>query len=74
MKERLKFSRKNKGIFKENIWTDGISFYLYGVGYQRKYNPFDEVKSIKSMTWRQQSEGLYPLCTAKSSHKVGVGE
>ena len=28
LKERIKFSRKIKGIFKENIWTKGISFYL----------------------------------------------
>ena len=34
LKERLKFSRKIKGIFKKNIWTDGISFYLDGLGYQ----------------------------------------
>ena len=44
-----------------------------GVGYQHKYNPFDEAKSVKSMTWRQRSEGLDPLCTAKGSHTGSGG-
>ena len=68
MKGRLKFSWKIKGIFKKNIWTEGISFYLDGVAYQHKYNPVDEARSVKIMTWRQRSEGLDPLCTTKGSH------
>ena len=44
-----------------------------GVGYQHKYNPLDQVKSVKSMTWQQQSESLEPLCTAKGSH-TGSGQ
>ena len=73
MVERLKFSRKIKRIFKKNIWTEGISFYLDEVGYQHKYNPVDEAKSFKSMTWRQRSEGLDPFCTAKGSHNGSGG-
>ena len=73
LKERLRFSRKIKRIFKKNAWTEGISFYLDGVGYQYKYNPFDEAKSVKSMTWRQRSEGLDPLCTGKGSHTGSGG-
>ena len=65
LKETLNFSRKIKGILKKNIWTEVISFYLDGVGYQHKYNPFDEGKSVKSMIWRQRSEDLDSLCTAK---------
>ena len=44
-----------------------------GVGYQHKYNPLDQVKSVKTMTWQQQSESLEPLCTAKGSH-TGSGQ
>ena len=51
LNKRLKFSRNIKGIFKKNIWTEGILFYLDGVGYQHKYDPFDEAKLFKSMTW-----------------------
>ena len=56
LKKRLKYSKKIKGIFKKNIWTEVILSYFYGVGYQHKYNVFDEAKSVKSMTWTQQSE------------------
>ena len=56
LKKRLKFSKKIKGIFKKNIWTEVILSYFDGVGYQHKYNVFDEAKSVKSMTWTQQSE------------------
>ena len=73
LKERLKFFRKIKGIFKKNIWTEGRSFFLDGVGYQHKYNPFDEAKSVKSMTWRQRSESLDSLCTTKGIHTGSGG-
>ena len=56
LKKRLKFSKKTKGIFKKNIWTEVILFYFNGVGYQHKYNVFDKAKSVKSMTWTQRSE------------------
>ena len=73
LNKRLKFSRNIKGIFKKNIWTEGISLYLDEVGYQHKYDPFDEAKSFKSMTWWQQSKGLDPLCTAKGSYTGSGG-
>ena len=44
LKKRLKFSKKIKGVFKKNIWTEVILFYLDGVGFQHKYNVFDEAK------------------------------
>ena len=44
-----------------------------GVGYQHKYKPFDEAKSLKSMTLRKRSEGLDPLYTAKGSHTGSGG-
>ena len=43
------------------------------IGYQHTYNPLDEPKSVKSMTWQQQSECLDPLCTAKDSHTGSEG-
>ena len=68
MEERLKCSRKIERVFKKNIWTKGISFYLDGVSYEHKYNLLDEAKSVKSMTRWEQSQGLDPLCTAKGSY------
>ena len=52
LKEKLKFSRTIKGMLQKNIWTEGISFYLDGVGYQHNYNPFDEAKLVKRMIWQ----------------------
>ena len=73
MKERLKLSRQIKGIFKKIIWTEGTSFYLDGGCYQHRYNPVDEAKSTKSMTWQQRTEGLDPLCKTKGSHTGSGG-
>ena len=56
----------------ENLWKDGIAFYLDGVGFQHKYNPYDEAQSTKTMAWRKRDEGLKPNCTTKGSH-VGSG-
>ena len=70
---RLKFARKAKKLpVEEKLWTEGIAFYLDGVGFQDKYNPFDEARSTKTMAWRKRDEGLKPNCTAKGSH-VGSG-
>ena len=77
MKGKLSFSRKINGIFKKNVWKEGISFYSDRVGYQHKYNPFGEglyqIISVQSMTWPQRSEGLDSLCTAKGSHTGSSG-
>ena len=73
MKGRLKFSRKIKGIFNQNITTDGISSYLDGVDYQQKCNPFDDARLVKGITWPQRGEGSDSLCTAKGSHTGSGG-
>ena len=40
---RLKFPRKVMRLLaEENLWKDGIPFHLDGVGFQHKYNPYDE--------------------------------
>ena len=33
----------------ENLRKDDIAFYLDGVGFQHKYNPYDEAQSTKTM-------------------------
>ena len=47
-------------------------YYIDGAGFQHKYNPFDEAKSIKIMAWRKRDEGLERNCTVKGNH-VGSG-
>ena len=56
----------------ENLWKDGIAFYLDGIGFQHKYNPYDEAQSPKTMAWRKRDKGLKPNYTTKGSH-VGSG-
>ena len=71
LKKRLQFARRVKRILDEEIWTKGIAFYLDGVGFQHKYNPFEEAISSKTMAWRKRNEGLSQHCTAKGSHGSG---
>ena len=58
-KERVKFCRKikrrNLGI---SFWTEHVSFFLDGVGFEYKKNPFDNAKAPKSREWRKIDEGL----------------
>ena len=56
----------------ENLWKDGIAFYLDGVSFQHKYDLYNEAQSTKTMAWRKRDEGFKPNCTTKGSH-VGSG-
>lgn len=71
--KRLKFAEKCKRILPENIWTEGISFYLDGVGWAHKSNPCKFARSDRTRTWRMKSEGTHIHCTAKSQ-KEGTGK
>ena len=70
LKKRVKFAR-NVQRHNPKLWTEGISFYLDGVGFVHKTNPRDEAMAPKGMAWRQRSEGLEPGYTAKGK-KEGV--
>ena len=70
LKKRKTFARRVKGV-NNNLWTDGISFYLDGVGFVHKTNPRDEAMSPSGMAWRRRSEGLDPGFTGKGK-KEGV--
>ena len=72
LKRRLKYATEiSKRPDSKELWLNRISFYIDAAGFQHKYNPFDEVKSIKTMAWTRD-EGLESNCTAKGSH-VGSG-
>ena len=72
LKARLKFARKAKYSLPQDIWTDGISFYLDGTSFVHKTNPCDQACSTKAMAWRKRSEGLSVQCTCKGK-KEGTG-
>jgi hypothetical protein len=72
LRHRLNFARKVKRLSQEDLWKNGIGFYLDGVGFTHKTNPMDQAKSPQTMTWRRPSDGLTFERTAKGSHE-GTG-
>ena len=66
LRKRLRFARKVRRLgLRENLWTEGISFYLDAVGFVYKTNPCDEARRPGAREWRQRNEGLAYGCTAK---------
>ena len=72
MKLRLNFARNVKKNYPEDFWTNDVCFYLDGVSWAHKTNPYKNAKTGRTRTWRQQNEGLKVFCTAKGK-KEGVG-
>ena len=70
LKKRVNFAKSVKR-HNATIWTEGISFYLDGVGFVHKTNPRDEAMAPRGMAWRRKSEGLERGYTAKGK-KEGV--
>ena len=61
-----------KPNYSQEIWTEGIAFYLDGTGFTYKRNPLDQARARKARVWRKKSEGMVPGCIAKG-HKEGTG-
>jgi len=61
-----------KPKYSQEIWTEGIAFYLDGTGFKNKRNPLDQARAPKARVWRKKSEGLAPGCIAEG-HKEGTG-
>ena len=73
-KRRLKYATEiSKRSDSKELWLNRISFYIDAAGFQHKYNPFNEIKSTKTMAWTRD-EGLESNCTAKGSHVGSVGK
>ena len=70
--KRVKFAKYMKANYGQEIWTEGISFYLDGTGFTYKRNPLDQARAPKARVWRKKSEGLAPGCIAKG-RKEGTG-
>ena len=73
LKARLNFAlRIKRNGNQHNLWQDEIAFYLDGVGFTHKYNPFDQAQAPRTMAWRRPHDGLDFERTTKGSHE-GVG-
>ena len=71
LKKRLRFARKCKRV-PDNVWTEGISFYLDGTGWVHKTNPSKNARTARTRTWKKKGEALKRENTAKGK-KEGVG-
>lgn len=69
--KRLKYAKRCKAQ-PNNVWTEGISFYLDGTGWVHKTNPSRNARTMRTRTWKKKGESLSRQCTAKGK-KEGVG-
>ena len=69
----LKYARKMKRELATNsdFFKDDIAFYLDGVSFVYKQNPFQAASGTKSRVWRKKGEGL--KFTAKGSKDLAGG-
>ena len=72
LKKRLSFAKKMKKEYCNTVWREDINFFLDGVSFAYKRNPFDQGSSPKGRIWRKPCEGLDYGCTAKGK-KEGSG-
>ena len=73
-KKRLRYARRMYKVLKEhpNFFTEHISFYLDGVSFVHKTNPYSVSISPKNRIWRRKGEGL--TYTAKGSKNLPGGK
>jgi len=70
---RYKFAKKVRRLLSPTVWTEGLAFYLDGVGFTHKYNPHDQALAPRTMAWRKPADGLSFQQTAKGSHEGSGG-
>ena len=70
---RLRHAREMKRILARhpNFYEGHVSFYLDGVSFVHKYNPYKQATTTKSRVWRRKGEGLQ--ITAKGSKDMPGG-
>ena len=67
---RLKWA-KSMRHHDTDFWTREIAFYLDGVGFAHKTNPYGEARSTSTMSWRKRSEGLEMTTKGKKEGSGG---
>ena len=72
--ERVKFARKVRKDYSEDLWKEEICFYLDGVSFWYKTNLLDDARLLQGKIWRKGSEGLCPGCKAKDAHTGSGGK
>ena len=67
---RLNYARKVIRNYDENLWTEGVSFYLDGKSFIHKTNPLDQARAPSARVWRKKNEGLRRNCTRRGNKAV----
>lgn len=66
LKDRVKFCNKVRSLkLGGNFWTNHVSMYLDGKGFQYKTNPLDQARAPRAREYRKKGEGLLKGCTSK---------
>ena len=60
--------------YSQQIWTEGIAFYLDETGFTYKRNPLDQARAPKARVWRKKTEGLAPECIAQGPQRGDWGQ
>lgn len=69
---RVRFAKQMLKKYPAEFWTNDIAFYLDGVSFTFKTNPYEHARSPGSRIWRTRSQGLNRGCTSKGK-KEGTG-
>ena len=72
MKKQKKFANRVLKTLPKHFWTEGVSFYLDGVGFGNKTNPADEARSTPTTTWHKLQEGLSRATKGKKEGSSGL--
>ena len=72
LKLRLKFAIKVCQKLTKDFWTGVVGFYLDGVSFTHKMNPFDQARPPRALVWTKPGQRLHFGFTAKGSHE-GTG-
>ena len=54
--KRVKFAKYMNANYSQEIWTEGIAFYLDGTGFAYKRNPLDQARAPKARVWRKKTD------------------
>ena len=52
--KRVNFAKYMKGNYNQEVWTEGIAFYLDGTGFTYKRNPLDQARAPKAQERNQR--------------------
>ena len=71
--KRVKFAKYMKANYSQEIWTEGIAFYLNGTGFTHKRNPLDQAVHQKLVSGERNRRVYGSGMHSKGPTKRGLG-